>query len=204
MLGRFDHIRRINFFTAACLLLACALAATAQEGTATLRGTVLDANGAAVPGAQVSIANQETGLNRRTATTGEDGEYVFTSLTPGLYRIMVEAAGFKRSLKENVKLDVGEEQEFKVGLEVGGADETVTVSADEPLIQTTSKEIGGAIGPPEPTHPPFGQPQLHRLRRAAARRRAQHQHLVVRLRLRQRQRARPALQQLHARRVEQQ
>ncbi|HZB46490.1 MAG TPA: TonB-dependent receptor, partial [Pyrinomonadaceae bacterium] len=154
MLGRFDHIRRINFFTAACLLLACALAATAQEGTATLRGTVLDANGAAVPGAQVSIANQETGLNRRTATTGGDGEYVFTSLTPGLYRIMVEAAGFKRSLKENVKLDVGEEQEFKVGLEVGGADETVTVSADEPLIQTTSKEIGGHIGQRELTELP--------------------------------------------------
>ncbi len=134
--------------------MACALAASAQEGTATLRGTVLDANGAAVPGAQVSIANQETGLNRRTATTGEDGEYVFTSLTPGLYRIMVEAAGFKRSLKENVKLDVGEEQEFKVGLEVGGADETVTVSADEPLIQTTSKEIGGHIGQRELTELP--------------------------------------------------
>src|SRR5215207_3377304 len=154
MLGRFNHIGRINFFTAACLLLACALAASAQEGTATLRGTVLDANGAAVPGAQVSIVNQETGLNRRTATTGEDGEYVFTSLTPGLYRIMVEAAGFKRSLKENVKLDVGEEQEFKVGLEVGGADETVTVSADEPLIQTTSKEIGGHIGQRELTELP--------------------------------------------------
>ena len=58
-------------------LVLCAFAASAQEGTATLRGTVLDANGAAVPGAQVSIANQETGLNRRTATTGEDGEYVF-------------------------------------------------------------------------------------------------------------------------------
>ena len=50
---------------------------------------------------------------------------------------MVEAAGFKRSLKENVKLDVGEEQEFKVGLEVGGADETVTVSADDSGISST-------------------------------------------------------------------
>src|ERR671912_1107988 len=169
MLGRFDHIRRINFFTAACLLLACALAATAQEGTATLRGTVLDANGAAVPGAQVSIANQETGLNRRTATTGGDGEDVFTSLTPGLYRIMVEAAGFKRSLKENVKLDVGEEQEFKVSLEVGGADETVTVSADEPLIQTTSKEIGGDNRPPAPAQPPFVNPHIIGLSRVLPR-----------------------------------
>jgi outer membrane receptor protein involved in Fe transport len=131
------------------LLLALAHAASAQEGTAALRGTVLDPNGAAVPGAQVSIANQETGLNRRTSTTGDDGEYAFTSLTPGLYRITVEATNFKRVVKEGVKLNVGEEQEFKISLEIGGASETVTVSADNPIVQTTSKEIGGHISEEE-------------------------------------------------------
>jgi outer membrane receptor protein involved in Fe transport len=136
------------------LLLALAPAAYAQEGTAALRGTVLDPNGAAVPGAQVSIANQETGLNRRTSVTGDDGEYVFTSLTPGLYRITVEAANFKRVVKEGVKLNVGEEQEFKVSLEIGGASETVTVTADNPIVQTTSKEIGGHIGQEELTELP--------------------------------------------------
>ncbi|HEV7905547.1 MAG TPA: TonB-dependent receptor [Pyrinomonadaceae bacterium] len=136
------------------LLLALAPAASAQEGTAALRGTVLDPNGAAVPGAQVSIANQETGLNRRTSTTGEDGEYAFTSLTPGLYRITVEAANFKRVVKEGVKLNVGEEQEFKVNLEIGGAAETVTVTSDNPIVQTTSKEIGGHIGQEELTELP--------------------------------------------------
>src|SRR4029079_16367166 len=88
-----------------------------QEGTATLRGRVLDPNGAVLPSVTVSIANQQTGLNRRTASTDESGNYVFASLTPGLYRITVEATGFKKSVKENVKLDVGEAQEFDFNLE---------------------------------------------------------------------------------------
>lgn len=151
---RREGVKTLGLAAIAFALLALAPAASAQEGTAALRGTVLDQNGAAVPGAQVSVANQETGLNRRTATTSEDGEYVFTSLTPGLYRVTVEASGFKRSLREGVKLDVGETQEFKVSLEAGIASETVTVTAGEPLVQTTSKEIGGHIGQRELTELP--------------------------------------------------
>lgn len=154
MILRGTGIKTSSLMAMTFLLLALAPAASAQEGTAALRGTVLDPNGAAVPGAQVSIANQETGLNRRTSTTGEDGEYAFTSLTPGLYRITVEAANFKRVVKEGVKLNVGEEQEFKVNLEIGGAAESVTVTSDNPIVQTTSKEIGGHIGQEELTELP--------------------------------------------------
>jgi outer membrane receptor protein involved in Fe transport len=151
---RWNGVKAFGLTAITCVLLALAPAASAQEGTAALRGTVLDANGAVVPGAQVSIANQETGLNRRTATTGEDGEYVFTSLTPGLYRVTVEATNFKRAVREGVRLNVGEEQELRLGLEVGGVGETVTVTADEPMIQTTSKEIGGHVGQRELTELP--------------------------------------------------
>jgi outer membrane receptor protein involved in Fe transport len=149
MIRKGNGVKTMGLMAMTFLLLALASAASAQEGTAALRGTVLDPNGAAVAGAQVSIANQETGLNRRTSTTGEDGDYTFTSLTPGLYRITVEAANFKRVVKEGVKLDVGEEEELKLSLEIGGASETVTVTADDPIVQTTSKEIGGHIGQTE-------------------------------------------------------
>ena len=115
---------------------------------------VTDPAGAAVPNAQVSIANQETGLNRRTTTTTESGDYVFTALTPGLYRVTVEATGFKTTVKESIKLDVGETQEFRVTLEVGGTQETVTITSDEPIVQTASKEIGGHIGQTELTELP--------------------------------------------------
>jgi len=149
MIQKGTSVKSVVLTAITFVLLAFAPTVFAQEGTAALRGTVLDPNGAAVPGAQVSIANQETGLNRRTSTTSDDGDYVFTSLTPGLYRVTVEAANFKRVVKEGVKLDVGEEHEFKVSLEIGGASETVTVTADDPIVQTTSKEIGGHIGQTE-------------------------------------------------------
>jgi outer membrane receptor protein involved in Fe transport len=120
-----------------------------QEGTSTLRGRITDPNGAVVAGATVSIANEETGLNRRSATTNDAGDYVFSSLTPGSYRVTIEMTGFKKAIKENVRLNVGETQEFNFGLEVGGSQETVNITADEPLVETTSSKIGGHISQQE-------------------------------------------------------
>jgi len=117
----------------------------AQEGTSNLRGAVTDPNGSVVPNATVSIANQETGLNRRSTTTNESGDYAFSTLRPGLYRITIEANGFKKSVKSDVRLNVGETQNFNFTLEVGGAAETVNVTADEPLVETSSNKIGGTI-----------------------------------------------------------
>ncbi len=136
------------------LVAAGITSVVAQEGTATLRGTIADPSGAVVPAATVSIANQETGINRRTTTTNESGDYVFASLTPGLYRITVEGANFKTSVKENVRLNVGETQEFNFTMEVGGSQETVTVTTDEPLVETSTSRIGGNISQQELTELP--------------------------------------------------
>src|SRR5690348_5805796 len=91
--------RFCKYFCATIVVVVCFVSISAQEGAASLRGTVLDQNGAVVPGATVSIANQETGTNRRTATTNEAGDYVFASLSPGVYRITVEAPSFKKAVK---------------------------------------------------------------------------------------------------------
>ncbi len=122
-----------------------ALPLYAQEGTSTLRGAIVDQSGAVVPGATVSVANQATGLNRRSATTTSNGEYVFTSLVPGLYRVTVEAQGFKKVTQEDVLLAVGETRELRISLEAGGVNETVNITMEAPIIATTSKEIGGHI-----------------------------------------------------------
>jgi outer membrane receptor protein involved in Fe transport len=141
--------RLFSFSLTAFVVMGAATLLFGQEGTATLRGRVLDPNGAVLPSVTVSIANQQTGLNRRTSSTDESGNYVFASLTPGLYRISVEATGFKRSVKEDVKLDVGESQEFDFTLEVGGSTETVNVTADEPLVDSSSSKISGHISQQE-------------------------------------------------------
>src|SRR5262245_14652954 len=117
----------------------------AQEGTSTLRGAIVDQSGSVIPGATVSVANQATGLNRRSMTTNSNGDYVFTSLIPGSYRITIEAQGFKKTTQENFLLAVGETRELKIALQAGGVNETVNVTAEAPIIATTSKEIGGHI-----------------------------------------------------------
>ncbi len=126
-------------------LFVISLSALAQEGTSALRGTVTDPSGAVVPNATVSIVNQATGLNRRAVVTDESGDYVFTSLVPGIYRMTVEANGFKKATQENLTLSVGETRELKLALAIGGASESVNISAEASLIATTSKEIGGHI-----------------------------------------------------------
>ena len=141
-------------FLSVMLVLLGITTVIAQEGSATLRGEVLDPSGAVVPGATVSIVNQETGLNRRSVTTSDSGDYVFAALTPGLYRITVEASGFKKSVKEDVRLSVGETQEFKFSMETGGAQETVTVTTEEPLVETSTSKIGGQISQAELTELP--------------------------------------------------
>jgi outer membrane receptor protein involved in Fe transport len=132
-------------WVAALSLMFNARPVVAQEGTGTLRGTVTDVTGAIVRGAQVSISNQATGLNRRTVMTSEAGIYVFPSLVPGKYRVTVEARGFKTIVREDIGLGVGETQELKVILEVGTTEETITITGEAPIIETTSKEIGGHI-----------------------------------------------------------
>ncbi len=144
-------ISKMNFSNIKKLILVSAVIALgitsvlAQEGTATLRGTVTDPNGSVVPNATVSVANQETGLNRRTVTTNDTGDYVFSSLRPGLYRVTVEANGFKKAVKSGIRLNVGETQNFGFKIEVGNATEIVTITAEEPLVETSSNKIGGTI-----------------------------------------------------------
>src|SRR5215218_206404 len=135
----------LRVLVAALTIAFGATGIVAQEGTAALRGTITDPNGAVVPNATVSLSNQETGINRRTVTTNESGDYVFTSLTPGLYRVTADVAGFKKAVKENIRLSVGETQEFNFAMEVGGSAETVVVTTQEPLVETSSSKIGGQI-----------------------------------------------------------
>jgi len=132
--------RLVGFFVV--LLLATPL--YAQQGTTELRGRVQDAQGGILPGVTVTVRNQATGMFRETVS-GADGSYIASGLTPGTYEIVAELQGFKKFNRKELILEVGKTTTVDVKMEVGGIEQTVTVTADSPLVDVTSKEIGGNI-----------------------------------------------------------
>jgi len=126
------------------LALLASAPASAQQGTAEVRGRVIDQQQAALPGVTVVITNQESG-NFREVTSGADGTWFAASLSPGRYQISAQLSGFKKFVQKDVTLAVGNQLAIDVKLEVGGLEETVTVTSQAPLIDVTSKEIGGNI-----------------------------------------------------------
>jgi Carboxypeptidase regulatory-like domain/TonB dependent receptor len=126
------------------VLLAFAATAAAQQGTTEIRGKVTDEQGSAIPGATVTIRNQETGMFRETIS-GSDGTYFISAVTPGKYHVTGELQGFKKRMLSDVVLEVGKTATLDVQLAVGAIEESVTVTAESQLVDTSSKEIGGNI-----------------------------------------------------------
>ncbi len=126
-----------------CALLA-ATAAAAQQGTTELRGRVVDPQGAVLPGVTVTVKNQNTGMFRETVS-GADGSFIASGMVPGTYLVIAELTGFKKFERRGLRLEVGKTSSIDVPMEVGGIEEVLTVTAESPLVDVTSKEIGGNI-----------------------------------------------------------
>lgn len=129
---------------ALALILCASIAAHAQVITASVRGTVLDEQGAALAGADVTITNADTGYNR-TAKSGTDGEYNFPDLPLGTYRLHVTHAGFKAETQTGIVLHVNDSLTINVQLKVGAVSESITVEAAPIAVETTSGELTGLI-----------------------------------------------------------
>src|SRR5947207_4185183 len=114
----------------ASLLLICSLlslAAFAQSDSATLSGRVTDATGAAIVGADVTVANIDTGV-ANTVKTNDAGVYTFAILRPGSYRLTVRATGFRQTVHSGLTLHVQDRVKDDVQLQVGSTDQTVNVT----------------------------------------------------------------------------
>jgi carboxypeptidase family protein len=122
--------------------------ARAQQGSAEIRGRVIDQQQAALPGVTVTLTNQDTG-NFREIVSGSDGTFFAPALPPGNYQISAQLQGFKKFLRRDVALAVGNQLAIDIPLEIGTLEETVTVSGESPIIDVTSKEIGGNISTKE-------------------------------------------------------
>src|SRR5438874_5788392 len=138
---RFSSLRRLIYWAAVLgLALIFAIPAAAQRLTGTLRGQVFDPTGATVPNAQVTATNQETGVSVRITATSA-GTYSFPSLIPGLYRVGVEAKGFKNFLATDITVIANQDNVADTHLDLGVATEVVEVTAGGVSIQTTSSDL---------------------------------------------------------------
>ena len=138
----------MNVQKAPFLFLCAAIALFAQGERGTFNGTVTDPSGAAVAGASVRVVNPETGVEFTSVTT-DAGVFRMPSLPPGTYRITVTAPGFKSAVRDNVALQVAQTLTLDFALEVGSNTEQVTVSAESPLLETGTAEIGSYVSKKE-------------------------------------------------------
>ncbi|MGH9936329.1 MAG: carboxypeptidase regulatory-like domain-containing protein, partial [Blastocatellia bacterium] len=128
------------------LVLSCRLmtSASAQTFTATVTGTLSDPQGAAVPKVRVVATNQGTKLEY-TAQTSDSGVYTIPFLPIGVYVLAVEAAGFKKLVSNEIKLEVNQTARIDLQLQVGGVNEIVNVLDVAPILQTESVMVGQVI-----------------------------------------------------------
>jgi hypothetical protein len=134
----------------------------AQSTGGRIRGTVTDASGGAVVGANVVISNEATGVERSTAT-GSNGEYVFLEVAVGNYLVRVDQPGFKKYLRKGVTVDLNEVVGLDIALQVGTATETVEVTGAAPLVDTTSTQMGAVVGERAVSELPLAQRDAYQL-----------------------------------------
>ena len=136
------------FTIGAIILLMCALIglgtrASAQQDKAALTGLVTDSSGAVVPGANVVATGVATGV--RTATVTNSSGYYSLSLLPGEYTLTVSLAGFATSRVEKLLLTVNQTATVNIPLQIKGAQEEVTVTAESPLLEQRTASLGTVI-----------------------------------------------------------
>ena len=128
----------------AALYLASGACLMAQTSQGRILGTVVDPSGAVVPKAKVTITNTATGVARTIATTSA-GDYAAPNLEPGSYVVVVEAPGFSKAQHTAVTLEVAKDVRVDIKLAPGAISETVVVTGEAPIVDTTSDVLGSTF-----------------------------------------------------------
>ncbi|HTM26115.1 MAG TPA: TonB-dependent receptor [Vicinamibacterales bacterium] len=127
------------------LLCAASVPTAAQDFRGGITGRVSDSSGGRLPGVSVTATNVATNV-ASTTTTNSEGDFAILFLNPGTYTLSAELSGFKKIVRQNLDVRVGEKLGVDLTLEVGAMSETVSVTAEAPLLATTSGSTGQVIG----------------------------------------------------------
>ncbi|MCI0389212.1 MAG: TonB-dependent receptor [Acidobacteria bacterium] len=147
---------RLVVLSLAIILISSATAqfAEAQVLYGTLVGRVEDQSGAVLPGAKVTVTNKDTG-QQREATTDESGSYAFRDLQAGIYELKVIQTGFKSYVKAGVNVVINNVAREDLRMEVGAAAESVTVTAEAPILQTDRSDVSTQLDKAQVTNLPI-------------------------------------------------
>lgn len=138
-------MRKVLIASTVCLLaMLLAAPAFAQRTAASIRGTVTDSTGGVLPGATVTVTNEDTGLARTTVTNGE-GVYAVSQLPVGRYKVDAELSGFKTASRTGILLRVADDYAVDVELQTGAISEVVTVEASATPVRVLGGDVSGVV-----------------------------------------------------------
>lgn len=137
-------VRLASLVLLSFLFLLTASQLIAQVDTGAITGTVKDQSGAVIPGAKVSLTNEGTGFSIST-TTSPDGNYTFSPLKTGTYTVEAEFQGFQRSSHPHVTVNVQQQAVVDFELQPGQVTQTIEVTSQVPLLQTTNASVGQVV-----------------------------------------------------------
>jgi hypothetical protein len=123
---------------------AAGAGAAGQDFRGTITGRVVDNSGGRLPGTTITATNVATN-GSSTATANNDGSYTIPYLTSGTYTVVAELAGFKKLVRENIQIHIGDRLTLDLTLDVGQLEETVTVTATSPLLEMSTGSSGQVI-----------------------------------------------------------
>src|SRR3954447_16561333 len=136
-------MRRI-IVTMLAIVIGLAAPLMAQQTTGNITGRLVDAQGSAVPGVTVTAKNTQTGLTR-TDVSDTEGVYRLTALQVGTYDISAELSGFSKVENKEIVVTIGQTLDINMTMKVANMSETVTVTGETPLIETSSSSVGGVV-----------------------------------------------------------
>ena len=137
---------RSKFVIGLCFFFSCAILSAQTISTSQIRGTIIDATGAPVPGAEITLTQTATGAVR-TATSGTDGGYTLPELVVGPYQLTVTKTGFSKYVQNGIVLQVGVNPTINVSLTVGSVTQEVTVQAAAQMVEIQNTGVGQVTAP---------------------------------------------------------
>src|SRR6516165_10388142 len=155
-------VRRATLFL---VVLFCLLSSTllpAQSTGGRILGRVADSTGAVIANVKVTLTNEATGVAAETSTNAT-GDYTFPQVPVGSYRLEFDLSGFKKNVQKGVQVDLNQVVTVNSTMQVGQTEETVEVSSEAPLVDTTSTQLGAVMDSKQVTGLPLNARDTYQL-----------------------------------------